>query len=600
MFKKKKRTRQPDNSASKSIVNEEEKTLLYPRPRICLFDFSEDTIDSIRSKGFNVTSASLGRQILVPNNNRYDKHLCLLNHNIPANIHEYDIICIDLASKEARIYQSEEHSHTSQRSTRSYYFLSAFPQTVFDPRPISAHILKETIDNHLHKTSVLVVFSSRKEEFEYTLTAMEHGRSETKRPKTHHNYDFAKHLPIEENRAGREIEVVSPIQELNSLLKTHLPDFHYEIVFYHPSERVNGKSIPAKSFIPLMRNIDKHIISFISLVADSMTLVFPQLPNKEVILAPLLQHLLPAWIPDIFPYSTTFAWKHNEDYWLPNHGALMARKEMIEKEYEQQISDIEKETEENTKQYSFLHDLITETDEALVDSVMRFLQWMGFDNVKKMDSGTAALREEDSQIEDDDKLIVIEVKGIGGTSTDSDCNQINKIKYRRAKERNSFNIFGIYIVNHQRYLPPNRRRNPPFVTIQISDAINEERGLISTWEMFKLFTNVKEGLINKSDARRALLKRGLIEFKPGEAQYLGKADEIYQNGTVIVLNALNHKVHIGDEIWVFYDDTYRRRLIENLQVNDADVEEARNCVVGMKLNAAVKKKPLVYLGYKSL
>ena len=82
MFKKKKSTRQTNNNASKSIVDEDENSLLYPKPRICLFDFSEDTIDSIRSKGFNVTSASLGQQVLVPNNSRYDKHLCLLNHNI--------------------------------------------------------------------------------------------------------------------------------------------------------------------------------------------------------------------------------------------------------------------------------------------------------------------------------------------------------------------------------------------------------------------------------------------------------------------------------------------------------------------------------------
>jgi hypothetical protein len=600
MFKKKKSKRQKDNDIPQSSLESPENALLFPKPRICLFDFSEDAIDTIRGKGFNVTSASLGQPVSVPNNNKYDKHLCLLNHDIPLNLHEFDIIFIDLASTGTRTYEAKEHTHTIQKHTKSYYFLSAFPQTIFDPRPFSAHLLKKSIEYHLGKKSVLVVFSSKKEEFEYTLAAMEHGGYEKERPETHHIYEFADHLPIAQNRTGTEMEVVSPIQEMSSLLKMNLLGSYYEIVFYHPTTWVNGKNVPIKPFVPLIRNTDEEIVSFIRIVDNSLIIVFPQLANKKAIIVPLLEQLLPAWKPDIFPYSTIFAWKRQEEYWLPNHSILMERKETIEKEYRSRMDDIQLQIEENTKKYSFLHDLITESGDALVDSVECFLQWMGFDDVKKMDLDSPALKEEDLQIEYDDKLIVVEVKGIGGTSTDSDCNQINKIKYRRAKERNSFDVFGLYIVNHQRYLPPSRRQNPPFTPTQISDAINEERGLLSTWEMFRLFRYIEQGLIKKSDARGALLFPGLVKFKPDDAQYLGKVGETYHDGTVVVLKLFNHCVHKGDEIWVICDDIYEKFLIENLQIDDVDVEEARNCEVGMKLNGAVRKQSLVYLGHKSL
>ena len=71
---------------------------------------------------------------------------------------------------------------------------------------------------------------------------------------------------------------------------------------------------------------------------------------------------------------------------------------------------------------------------------------------------------------------------IGGTSKDEECSQIFKIKSRRMKELKRFDVFGLYIVNHQKHLPPLNRENPPFTENQIQDAINDERGLLTTWQ----------------------------------------------------------------------------------------------------------------------
>ena len=66
--------------------------------------------------------------------------------------------------------------------------------------------------------------------------------------------------------------------------------------------------------------------------------------------------------------------------------------------------------------------------------------------------------------------MTIEVKGISGTSTDKDCSQIDKVVKRKMKKYDRTDVNGLYIVNHQRYLPPLSRDNPPFKDIQIKDA----------------------------------------------------------------------------------------------------------------------------------
>lgn len=45
----------------------------------------------------------------------------------------------------------------------------------------------------------------------------------------------------------------------------------------------------------------------------------------------------------------------------------------------------------------------------------------------------------------------------------------------------------IYIVNHQRYMNPSLRDNPPFKDNQIDYAEDDERRLLTTWQLFKQF-----------------------------------------------------------------------------------------------------------------
>ncbi len=218
-----------------------------------------------------------------------------------------------------------------------------------------------------------------------------------------------------------------------------------------------------------------------------------------------------------------------------------------------------------------------------------------FDNVVNVDEINPELREEDLRVEDDRGLLVIEVKGIGGTSTDSECAQISKIKYRRSKERGGFDVFALYMVNHQRFLPPAARTNPPFNATQIADAVNDERGLVTTYDLFKLYFNVTKGLVSKDDARAALYKTGLVNFPPSGATNIAGPYEIHYDGYVVVFKVDDLEIKVGDSVVLDDFDRYRNAQVLEIQLDGNSVESANSGEIGMKLSARVKKDTLMWL-----
>ena len=211
-----------------------------------------------------------------------------------------------------------------------------------------------------------------------------------------------------------------------------------------------------------------------------------------------------------------------------------------------------------------------------------------------MDEASSGLLEEDLQVETEEGLLVIEIKGIGGTSTDGECSQIEKIKNRRMKREEYSDVFGLYIVNHQKFQSPLLRENPPFKGEQIKDAENDVRGLLTTWQLFNLYYSIKNGCISKEEARKAFLKFGLIEFSPQDCVSLGKPINVYHNGEVITIN-LSHKMKINDELIIKKGYRYLKTKIIELQVNDEKVESVDSGLVGIKIQVPIRKSDELFL-----
>lgn len=347
--------------------------------------------------------------------------------------------------------------------------------------------------------------------------------------------------------------------------------------------------------MPLMVTADDQIISFAYLAGKNCSFFFPTIERKQDFLLGLLQTVLPGIFANLFPYSTQFAWLEDPLYWLPKEEALLKEKSTLEQEYQKSIGKIEEKIRLNRERYHYLHDLLIQTGDALVKTVEKYFKWLGFENVINLDETNPDLREEDIQIEMETGLLVVEVKGIAGTSTDSECSQISKIKYRRAKQRGSFDVYALYLVNHQRFLPPEERSNPPFTEHQINDAENDERGLLTTYDLYKLHFNIEAGFVTKEDARNSLLHNGLVQFPPSNAAKIALPYEIHHNGFVVIVELSGIEIRKGISLILDDGGLYRSAHISEIQVQGTCVDSADAGEVGIRLTEKVFKQTELWI-----
>jgi hypothetical protein len=508
---------------------------------------------------------------------------------MPPNLHEFDIVVADLRLRDPVPYSDADHGSSDSANASQGYVLCEFPQTVFDPRPLAGTWYEDTIGEILKKESVVVVFAAGLSSVSYQLVELTPRGLTRQREATLDNYSL---LPLQRghNKKGRQTIVANTAKNLAVYLREYSQEFEYEITFEHPAYRKEGVTVEDPNFTPLMTNQAGEIVSYVQFWNENSALfVFPQMKNKARFLLQLFQEYLPAIKPKLFPFSTQFAWLGDEEYRLPNEKRLFEEKQKLEQEYSARRVTKESEIEENHQRYRFLHDLLTQTDQGLVRAAEWYFKWLGFDRVENRDEEHPGRKEEDLQISLTEGLLVVEVKGIGGTSKDEECSQIGKIKYRRAQERGSFDVSALYVVNHQRYLSPENRQNPPFSDQQKKDAKNEQRGLLTTYDLFKLYFAIEAGFVKKEDARRSLLDFGLVTFRPSDSVPIGTPLEIHHGGKVGIFALAGAPTRVGDELIVCENGRFRKTKVASLQAQDKDVLEASDDEIGIMLSDKISK-----------
>ena len=608
MFKRLKREKKPKSNSTENhpVTNKKSKQesasdkpdeiSVKERPRICLIDVEDDCFQSLKAKGFSCYNGTLGSLIEVPNKNRNDKHPCLLVYDFPSNIHEYDIIIIDLQNPKTIPYLEKDHTHSQVKGKSCTYLLSSFPETIFDPRPLTATILNNSIESLMEKESIIIVFGAAQEGVSYQpVTINQNGTSEG-RHEERFLYNFSYNIARSNNAVGTDTTVVYHHgDELGKLLEQHNSKVTYRITFQHPTTWKDDERVKDPKFIPLIEAAPEQIVSYAKFDKKNLTLLFPEIKRKTDFITDLLEKVLPDTKPSLFPFSTQFAWRKEALYRLPNEDRLLQQKNQLRDEYDENLKQIDDKIEKNHLEYEFLHDLLTQTGDALVKTVEKYFNWLEFDDVVNVDETEPELKEEDLRIETEQGLLVIEVKGIGGTSTDPECAQINKIKLRRMEERQAFNVFGLYLVNHQRYLPPEERKNPPFDQKKINDAKLDKRGLLTTYDLFKLYSNVVDGYISKEDARKALFGTGLVRFQPSNAIKIPQPSEIHHNGHIVILNIDDLMLKKDAPVILCQDDKYWSAKIVEIQFDGDTVGEASSGEVGVKLSEKVSKNTELWL-----
>lgn len=499
-------------------------------------------------------------------------------HNLIENLHEYKVVIIDLQDKHIGKVYAENETPNGGRGM----FKINFPMEEFDPSPI----VMNAIPQRMKKEGIRVIFSG----IDYTenYEIVEVIRQNQFGYPQNHTENIYKTIGAEAiNKTGKKINPKE--YGIAQIIAKYVVG--YDVVFELPTiwNDSQQKSVLDGNFIPLILNQDNEVISYYGYnELYGHELLLPICRDKENLIDELFSKVLPEIFPNIFPESWEFQWINNKEFKPKEIFACEEKKRELKDRYEKQLEEIQVQETKIYEEYQFLNDMLTQTGDTLVKAVCKYFKWLGFSNIQEIDGGEDILRE-DIQIVDDATMFIIEVKGIGGTSTDAECAQIVKHRRKREKENKDKEIFPIYIVNHQRYIQPQLRENPPFNENQIDYAYNDERGLLTTWQLYQQFKLIEDGIFTKEETRQALRQIGLITLVPKDFDSIGTVTEYYKKSKACILNLNNKEIKRGICVWAKKGGLWEKGEICSIQINDNDVDTARNGEVGLVLDVELAK-----------
>lgn len=571
--------------------------------RVLSIDMGQKVVDFLRKENLETYDGTFGPFVDARNVDCcWDRLPIYLEHNLPDNLHEYSVVIEDLGFERKTIPYDlgQIHKQKAIADTDSSFksLCLTKPINVFDPVPICCFLLKSKLETKKGKL-IEIIFQAQKSELRYSGIRFSNN--------THNIGVFSNYQNIEDftqkSLSGDRVKLVKEYH-LSEILFSGLEDqLRYSQTFYHPTISKNGSydTEPNPHFIPLLLNEQGDIISYVYIKNETLTFVLPQIVNKVVLLERLFTNCLYRNFSELFPLQTKNTWQTKKEYELPEIVQLCQEKEEARQIYENTVEQKDKSIAEIREKYYFLYAMLTESGEVLVKNVKQFLEWLGFENVVSMDETVKEGEDfqEDLQIHLAEKeLLIIEVKGLYGTSKDNECSQISKIELRRIHERKYSNVHSLYIVNNERGKEPLKRQMPPFTEAQIKDAEFAHRAMAYTYQLFNLYFEIETGIISKEEARKAFFQNGLVDFHTN-FKSLGTPYDYFKNNKVACIELHDTILSVGDKVY-FEDDRKRLNVVEivNIQVDHQNTQTVKEGNVGIEFNLKIPKG--VVLLYKYL
>lgn len=573
------------------------------KTRVLCVDMEQDIIDFLKSESLEVYNGSLGPIIDARNfESNWDVLPLKLDLNIPDNLHEYSVIIEDLSAHRETI----TYDYTKNDVKGKFYdaednfrcLCLKRPQNIFDPVPFGAAFIANSL-KYKEDFLIKILFQAKRYEVGYYQMNSNYYRDEVFGRFSNYQYvnnftlnaKCGDRIIVADNKLAKMLFV--GLEEQISYVQTYFHSYHYDT---DGITRINNKN-----FLPLLTNGQGEIISYAYYEENKcITIMFPILLDKRLLLERLFKDFLYQTFSELFPMQKENSWLTNREYELPEILKLNRDKEEALRIYEESIAQKDKAIKDIREKYNYLFDMLTESGETLVNKVKRYLEWLGFDNVQSMDEEVKEGEDfqEDLQIHlDNNELLIIEVKGLHGTSKDNECSQISKIELRRIHERKYSNVHALYIVNNERGKEPLKRQIPPFTETQIKDAEFAHRAMAYTYQLLNLYFEIESGIISKEEARNALFQNGLVDFR-SNFKSIGKPYDYFKNNKVACVELHDTILSVGDKVY-FEDDRMRLNVVEivNIQVDRQNTQTAKDGKVGIEFNMKIPKGAVLLYKY---
>lgn len=514
--------------------------------------------------------------------------------DFPENIREYDVFLIDLKKSDLVPYEPKEHERTYAGNGENLYFLSKSNQTLFDSIPFGACLLKSKLSKKSTRSPIVIIFQEGAYECNYTVVdKVSSSNYRNSKDASYTNYDFVQSFQLTNAESGKRLALVDD-KWAKILFQGVENKLQYRQIFYTP-RNLNQQTNELEddpSVVPLLRNSNGDLVAFAQGVKDKpVYFVLPQTDDatKLELVKRLFEGILYEGFSEYFPLIEESKWIHKSQYAIPEVQMIEEQITELDREFNEKKSNLELQKVDLSHKYGFLQKLITATGEELVQAMIVYLKWLGYEHVIDKDTTAKDVLEEDIQVNiGEDGLLIIEVKGIYRTSQDSECSQIDKIRYRRQKQNKDREIHALYVVNHQRGIEPLLRQKSPFTIEQKDDAISCDRGMVTTWQLFNMYKAVKAGIISKEKVKECLLHYGVITFEPDLVKPLNEPYNMWQDGTVLGIE-VETPISVGDKMFVEKDECWYEAEIVSLQQNGQSCKMVETGKTGVGLSHKLPK-----------
>jgi hypothetical protein len=228
----KKKASEPTETKKEDLKKEMKK--IDEKPKIFLVDLELDVSKKLQEKGLNATDGSLGKKILINYTPSKEIYQCLLNCDIPDNLHEYQIVILNLHDTELVEYEVKNHVRDKNSNDSQIYFICQNPQTIFDPKPIcGTWFLRSHLDEVFKKRGILIIFSNISYIQKYQLVKITNRGANPDEQLSISNYNFTSGIPDFSNKYGKEM-IIDEKSYYSNLLRKYILNSTYDIIFKHP------------------------------------------------------------------------------------------------------------------------------------------------------------------------------------------------------------------------------------------------------------------------------------------------------------------------------------------------------------------------------
>ncbi len=382
--------------------------MIEEKTNICCLNAPQSVVDYLREM-HDVYDGNLGARIDLSQTKGYS-HYIVPNPDFPENDMDYDIFIVDLKRTTPIPYKEDEHRHKYVVGQENICFFCQQPQTIYDLMPYGAYLLNRSLDSRKEgvregkrKVPFVIIFQEERFSLEYRMVNRISDISyQDKGTITMNNYGFADSLPFAKAQVGNRVELIK--DELSKCLFRNIEDkIFYHQIFRHPKVYDSQKEefVESSELRPMLTNNSGDLISFIYGAKDTLYFVLPQADEetKKEIIARLFEQVLYEYFDDYFPKIKNAKWIREAMRVLPKIQDIEREEEHLNSEYAAKQERLAIRKEDVLGNHEFLRQLITATGGELVQAMIQYLEWLGFDNVIDKDKCQEGKFEEDIQVD---------------------------------------------------------------------------------------------------------------------------------------------------------------------------------------------------------